>query len=277
MAGHTISLYLKKRGHDVTGFARTESVHVQTIVGDAYNAELIKRTIVKNKYDSIVNCIGILNRDADDNKDQAVYINAYLPHYLERITDGRETRVIHMSTDCVFSGKRGQYTEDDIKDGESFYDRSKALGELENNKDFTIRTSIIGPDLNPNGTGLLNWFMKQKGTVDGYAGFEWTGITTLQLAKSIEEIAEKRYSGLCNIVPSNSISKYDLLMLCNEEIREDPVVICPKDNPKINKSLITKRNLISTPDYEVMIKELALWMDENKNLYPHYHIKQFKG
>ena len=91
-----------------------------------------------------------------------------------------------MSTDCVFSGKTGWYSETSSRDGETFYDRSKALGELENNKDLTFRNSIIGPDLNKNGIGLFNWFMKQEGQIYGFTKAIWTGVTTLTLAKAME-------------------------------------------------------------------------------------------
>ena len=271
MAGHTVSLYLKNKGHDVKGLARKESVIVDTIVGDASDKGLLKKAILDVSYDVIVNCIGILNRHAEEKKDQAIYLNAYLPHYLESITTGTRTKVIHMSTDCVFSGKRGHYSEDDFKDGESFYDRSKALGELENSKDFTIRTSIIGPDLNPKGIGLLNWFMQQSETVSGYKNVMWTGITTLQLAKCIEKASEKQFTGLCNIVGQTPICKYDLLKLCNIYLREEQISIVPNEMPILDKSLVTKRHLFSIPNYQEMIVELAEWMRRNESLYPHYY------
>ncbi len=270
MAGHTVSLYLKSRGYDVEGVARKQSPIVRTIVGDVTDRTFMDKTICGGSYDTIVNCVGILNRQAEDDKEQATYVNAYFPHYLEKISADKKTQIIHMSTDCVFSGKRGHYAENDFKDGDEFYDRSKALGELENEKDFTIRTSIIGPDMNPNGIGLLNWFMQQKNEIYGYLNVKWTGITTLQLAKCIEEIAEHRWSGLCNVVTEQSISKYELLNFCNDYIRMDKIKIIPQKDPILDKSLISKRELFKIPDYRFMIEELAKWMDGNSSLYPHY-------
>ena len=130
MAGHTISLYLKERGHDVLGFDRSKSALIDSVSGDAKDMALIKDLIGVNRYDAVINCIGILNQFAEQNKSLATYLNAFFPHYLAEITDTTDTQIIHMSTDCVFSGKRGCYTEDDFRDGETFYDRSKALGEL---------------------------------------------------------------------------------------------------------------------------------------------------
>ena len=116
MAGHMISLYLKEQGHDVIGFARCASKYVETVIGDATDIKCIKNTIKDGQFDSVINCIGLLNQFAENNHGNAVYLNSYLPHFLADITSGMETQIIHMSTDCVFSGKRGQYTEDDFRD-----------------------------------------------------------------------------------------------------------------------------------------------------------------
>lgn len=279
MAGHTISLYLSSKGHDVTGYARKQSKIVKTVIGDAFDQEYLKSIVVGGKFDSVVNCIGILNREADIHKCQAVYLNAFLPHFLEDITSETGIQIIHISTDCVFSGKKGHYTENALRDGELFYDRSKALGELENNKDFTIRTSIIGPDLNPNGIGLLNWFLMKKDVVCGYRKVMWTGMTTLQLAKCVERISLEHLNGLYNMVPELSISKYDLLVLCNKIIRKDMLIINGQDTPKLDKSLIRSRKEFDycVPDYHEMIKELGIWMRKYRDLYPHYDLPEESG
>lgn len=272
MAGHTISLYLKEQGHEVLGFDVRKSSFIPSVAGDARNIELIRTLAKDNNYDSIINCIGILNQFAEQNKSLATYLNSFLPHYLAEITEGTSTQVIHMSTDCVFSGKRGDYTEEDFKDGESFYDRSKALGELEDNKNITLRNSIVGPDINQNGIGLLNWFMKQNGTVNGFTKTFWTGQTTLQLAKTMEIAAKEKACGLYNAVPNTCISKYELLKLFNKYLRDDRIIINPIDGINANKSLLRTRYGFSyeIPDYEIMIKELAEWIQRHKELYPHY-------
>ena len=110
MAGHIISLYLKEQGHDIIGFAFTKSMLVDSIAGDAMDAEFIRDLVGVNKFDSIINCIGLLNQFAENNKAEAAYLNSYFPHYLAQLTEETDTQVIHMSTDCVLSGKRGQYT-----------------------------------------------------------------------------------------------------------------------------------------------------------------------
>jgi len=274
MAGHLVSVYLQEQGHDVTGFARSKSGLVKTIIGDALDPHSVKAALEQGPFDAVVNCIGLLNQFADNNKAQAVYLNSFFPHYLAELTKDTPTQIIHISTDCVFSGKRGQYTEDDFRDGPTFYDRSKALGELEDDKNLTLRQSIIGPDIKTNGIGLLNWFMQQPGPVNGFTGALWTGLTTLQLAKVIEEGAKKKVHGLYNVVPDHYISKCNLLALFNKYMRGGKMVINPIDKMAANKSL--KRTKFDfaypVPDYEQMIKELADWMRAHKQLYPHYEL-----
>ncbi len=274
MAGHMISMFLKERGHDVLGFAHTKSMLVDSVTGDALDAVFIKELIGVDKFDTIINCIGLLNQFAESNKASAVYLNSYFPHQLAQLTESTHTQIIHMSTDCVFSGKRGQYTEDDFKDGETFYDRTKSLGEILNDKDLTLRQSIVGPDINRNGIGLLNWFMQQHGEVTGYTGAMWTGQTTLQLAKTMEAAAIERAHGLYNMVPDINISKCDLLGLFNKYIRKEKISIIPVNKMAADKSLKrTKWDFnYKIPDYETMIVELADWMRGHKELYPHYEL-----
>jgi len=272
MAGHTISLYLKEQGHDVMGFGRNEVKHCKSIVGDARDTERIRGIIREGNFDSVINCTGILNQYAEQNKELATFLNAYFPHFLADLTSGTDTQVIHMSTDCVFSGKRGGYIEGDLRDGETFYDRSKALGELEDDKNITMRNSIVGPDMNPNGIGLLNWFMKQRGTVNGFNKAMWTGLTTLQLAKVMEVAAKEKAHGLYNMVYKEAISKYDLLKLFNHYMRDDALIILQSETLVADKSLKRTRFEFGyiIPDYETMVAEMAVWMKAHKAMYRHY-------
>jgi NAD-dependent epimerase/dehydratase len=276
MAGHIISLYLKKQGHDVTGFARSKSQFIPTIIGDAANTELLRGAIQAGNYDSVINAIGLLNQFAENNHSTAILLNSFLPHFLAEVTDGTQTQIIHMSTDCVFSGKTGHYTESSQPDGYTFYDRSKAMGELTDNKNLTLRNSIVGPDIKASGIGLLNWFMQQPGpSVNGFTRTIWTGQTTLQLAKAMEQAAKQRANGLINAVPAESITKYELLKLFNRHLRGNALEIIPVDGVTADKSLI-RTNFefdYQIPDYETMVSDLADWMRAHRSLYPHYDIK----
>lgn len=272
MAGHIITLYLKENGYNVTGFSRKKNEVYEGIIGDATNTSLVKQIVDEGSYDYIINCIGILNQFAESNHPNAIMINSYLPHFLAKITEKNETRIIQMSTDCVFSGKKGNYQKDDICDGETFYDRTKALGELNDNKNITLRNSIVGPDINENGIGLLNWFMKQNGSINGFTKAVWTGQTTLQLAKTMDAVMQNGVTGIFNAVPENSITKYELLKLFNRYLREDALTINPVDGVSADKSLISTPFEFGykIPNYDVMVKEMADWIKSHKELYRHY-------
>lgn len=276
MAGHLISIYFKERGHEVIGFARSVSPYLnKTIVGDATDFALIKKSIEEGNYDAVINCIGLLNQFAEQHKAMAVLLNGYLPHYLVEITKGIRTRVIHMSTDCVFAGNNGPYFEDSFPNGKTFYDRSKAIGEINNVKDLTFRNSIIGPDIKETGIGLFNWFMKQKGEINGFTGAIWTGVTTLTLAKAMEEALNENLTGLYNLVNNESISKYNLCGLFNKYFRKGEVVINPSNKLQLDKTLMSTRKDFSftVPSYEQQIIEMRNWVDAHGYLYPHYNIK----
>lgn len=272
MAGHTISIYFKEAGHDVTSFSRSKVDYCKNVNGDITDFENLKKIINEGQYDAIINAIGILNQDAEDHKSNAVILNSYLPHFLSDTTKEMKTRVIHMSTDCVFSGNIGGYSETSFRDGETFYDRSKALGELENNKDLTLRNSIIGPDMSQRGIGLFNWFMKQEGQIKGFTKAIWTGVTTLTLAKAMEQALKENLTGLYNLVNNETINKYELLKLFNKYMKNEEIEILPSDNLSVDKSLINNRTDFSfkVPSYESMVAEMKEWIDNHKELYPHY-------
>ena len=233
---------------------------------------MLAKIIQEGKYDTIVNCIGILNNAAEENKANAIYINSFLPHFIVDLIKDTNSYFIQMSTDCVFSGKKGNYIENDFKDGLTFYDRTKALGEIVDNKNVTFRASIVGPDIKENGIGLMNWFMKQKDSVNGYSKVLWTGQTTLEYAKMIEIAAKERPVGLFNMVPDESISKYDLLMLFNKYLKKDKIIVNKYDGVTLDKSLKRTNFNFSykVPSYEEMVIELSEWMQLHKSMYPHY-------
>ena len=278
MAGHTISLYLSECGHDVTTFSRTAFPYCVNINGDIMEPSLF-RQIISNNYDVIINCIGILNSDCDKKPSRAVYVNSYLPHLLADRLKNSPTRLFHMSTDCVFSGKSAPYSENSLHDGETFYDRTKALGEIADTKNLTFRNSIVGPDMRKDGIGLFNWFMKQKGIIHGYAGAIWTGVTTLTLAKAMEQAARQEITGIYNLVNNTSISKLNLLKLFNETFKENEIKISPNHSVHVDKTLLNNRKdfPFKVPSYKQMITEMKEWITTHQHLYPHYFQGQGDG
>lgn len=275
MAGHTVSIYLKERGHRVVGFSRRGVPFLdEQVVGDARNEGLLAEALSEGGFDVAVNCVGVLNQYAERDPEGAAYLNGELPHVLARLTEGTRTRVFHMSTDCVFAGNTGPYTEDSLPDGGTVYDRTKAAGELGDGKNLTFRCSIVGPDTDPAGIGLLNWFMAQEGPVRGYSGAIWTGLTTLELAKAMERAASEDVHGLVNMVPPASISKLDLLRLFNESLRGSSVEIVPDGSVQLDKTLV-RTNFDSSfrpAGYSEQVAEMAEWVRAHRDLYPHYEL-----
>jgi dTDP-4-dehydrorhamnose reductase len=160
MAGSVVATHLAEQGYDVTRVAGSRKVTDDTILLDLADERLAYGYLSEHEFDVVINCVGILLGDCERDAARAIYLNAYLPKHLERHFRGSRTKVIHLSTDCVFSGQDGPYREDSPYDGMLLYDRSKALGEIKNDKDLTLRMSIIGPELKA-GSGLFHWFMQQ--------------------------------------------------------------------------------------------------------------------
>lgn len=272
MAGHVITLYFKERGHNVTALVTRPVSFCKYIIVDANDKIALNKHILVSKYDAVINCIGILNQFASMNKTDAIYLNSYLPHFIAKILKETDTKLIHMSTDCVFAGNTGPYYEISKHDGNSFYDRTKSLGEVIDSKNLTFRNSIIGPDIKINGIGLFNWFMNQSAPIYGYTGAIWTGVSTITLAKAMERSLEVNLNGLYNLVNNTSISKYELLKLFNKHFRNDEMMILPSDDLKLDKTLKCSRNDFdfTVPSYEEMVIEIKEWVNNHKNLYSNY-------
>ncbi|MEA0563649.1 MULTISPECIES: SDR family oxidoreductase [Lysinibacillus] len=275
MAGHTIAIYLWEQGHDVTTYSRTSFPFGHNITGDVTDSNFLRSLLQDNDFDVVINCIGVLNNACDANPAQSILLNSYLPHAIVALLENQQTKLIHLSTDCVFSGQNAPYHEKSMRDGETFYDRTKGLGEIERNKHLTFRNSIIGPDLKQNGIGLFNWFMQQDGPINGYTGAIWTGVTTITLAKAIERATYEELTGLYHLVHTSNISKYELLQLCNRHFLDSKLDILPYQLVNVNKTLLNTRNDFSfvVPSYEEMIVEMKEWVLQHKDLYPHYFRK----
>lgn len=268
MAGHIMAEYLDSSDdYEVFGIARREGRYVTKEI-DVLDFASVESYLNEIKPDVVINCIGMLVQQSKNNISTAILINSYLPHFLSELGRKLNYKLIHISTDCVFSGKDGQYKEDAFKDGDDNYARTKALGEVINDKDLTIRTSIIGPELKNNGTGLLDWFFKQSGEIKGYTQAYWSGVTTLELAKATHEMIKQDITGLFQLCPEHKISKYDLLCLFLKLWNKE-ITIIPSDNYAVDKSLVcTRKNFkYSKLDYESMLIELKQWIENHPTLY----------
>jgi len=198
--------------------------------------ETVKEVIERIKPQVIVNCIGIIKQlSASNGPLESIKINALFPHCLAKICNNSGVRLIHISTDCVFSGNKGQYTEDDPSDAEDLYGKTKFLGEVTYGGALTLRTSIIGHELNSQ-RSLLEWFLSQKGKrIKGYTEAIFSGFTTKMLCDIILDIVghHKELSGLYHI-SSEPIDKFNLLSLIkqiyklNIELEPDDRVVCDR-------------------------------------------------
>lgn len=273
MAGHVMAEYLaQKAGYEIIRCART-AVTPDTILLDVTEFLKVEEVLCDRRPDMVVNCIGMLVQASQDRVDQAILINGYLPQFLSRLGKKFGFKLIHISTDCVFSGDRGGYAEDDFRDGDTPYARTKALGEVINNRDLTLRTSIIGPELKQNGTGLLHWFLTQKGEIRGFTNAYWSGVTTLELSRVVDDCIVHGITGLVNLTMTPKISKFDLLVECQRVWRHDQVNILSDDGHACDKSLVTLRQDLPfqlPQTYFAMLVELRNFMDQHIALYRHY-------
>lgn len=268
MLGHVVKTYFEEKGHEIICTTRKDKESdLYFEITDTVSG--IKKVIEKVRPDVLINCIGILNKVAEEHKALAVLINSYLPHYLDELSAKYDFKFIHVSTDCVFDGKVGGYDESSVPNEINMYGRSKALGEVINDRSVTLRTSIVGPDINEKGVGLFQWFMTQEGEVGGYDNVIWTGITTIWYAKCMEIAIEKNLSGLHHCVNNENISKYDLVSLFKKYFDKEIII---NHNPDV----VSKKTLVRTdasfdfgiPSYDQMVKEMREWVIEHKEMYP---------
>jgi len=213
--------------------------------------------------DVVINCIGIVKqRDEAKQAIPSIQVNALFPHQLADLCLGHDTRLVQISTDCVFSGFRGKYTEADVPDPVDLYGRTKLLGELQRPNCLTLRTSIIGWQLNTF-SSLLSWFSQQRGQrIKGYQQAIYSGFSTHVLAGLISDLIETRpdLTGLYQVA-SEPISKYDLLVALRDKLGWDDIEIEPDDNFYCDRSLVGTRFSTATgwkaPTWEEMLTGLA--------------------
>ncbi|PKM92137.1 MAG: NAD(P)-dependent oxidoreductase [Euryarchaeota archaeon HGW-Euryarchaeota-1] len=246
MAGHIIYAYMRRKGYsaisadELLGFEFDALKHLNEL-GEKFE---------ENPVDYVINCIGLLVKKCEENPIEAIKINSLFPHQLVKIADKIGAQIIHLSTDC--------YLDDNV------YGRSKRAGEINYSNHLTIRTSIIGPELKKDGTGLFEWFMRQKGEIKGYTNVMWGGVTTLELAKFIGWYIEKedKLFGIRNLRSSQSISKYDLLNLIKKIYKKD-IKINRFDEIKEDKTEKNDFLEYKIPTYEQMIKEMLKFQNNS--------------
>ena len=277
LIGHQIYTHLNSLNKFEIFNLSKSKLNRDTIIADATNYSNIESIIIDIRPDFVINCIGILIEYSNLYPDLANELNAKFPHNLRITCDKSNSKLIHISTDCVFSGDKGYYQENSTKDSKTNYGKSKAQGEIISKKHLTIRTSVIGPSLKKVGTELFDWFMAQDKEIKGYNDSIWSGVSTFYLARMIEFSIENNINEIYNFSSTNSISKYDLLCIINKTFAKN-IMIKKVKGIKTNKVLIDNRKLISfqIPEYKIMIDEMFYKTKSNSQIYPEYK-KYFKN
>lgn len=236
----------------------------RTVTGvDAASMDSLVSVFRRAQPEAVVNCVGIIKQLKEaHNPLISVSINSLLPHRLAELCAACGTRLVHVSTDCVFSGRKGNYTEADASDAEDLYGRTKFLGEVQEPHCLTLRSSIIGRELELK-SGLIEWFLSQHGgQIRGFRQAIYTGFTTVEFGRVIERVLLQHpdLSGLWQ-VSSQKINKYDLLRLAQSafgwqgEIIPDDALVCDRS---LDSARFRARTNYQPPDWETMLSQLAL-------------------
>jgi len=246
MLGHIMARTLSHEpGLSVTVAARRAAGDIAGVAQANFNATDIGfetlAPLFGQHFDYCINCIGAIKQLHDMSSSEMYYLNASFPAVLANICTLYGTRLIHISTDCVFVGDRGHYLETDLPDARDAYGHSKFLGEQVSTSALVLRTSIVGPELKGSRHGLMAWFTNEKGPVSGYTNAFFSGVTTLRLSRYIADLVRREVwqSGLFHLAGPR-ISKYDLLHLFKKHL-DLRTEIFPFEQMRIDRSLVNGR------------------------------------
>ncbi|MGH8548050.1 MAG: dTDP-4-dehydrorhamnose reductase family protein [Methylococcales bacterium] len=228
---------------DITKYREYPALKDAALIPDAIAEDMnsVARSLDLVRPDVVVNCIGVIKQlDEARNPLVAIRLNAMLPHQLAELCRERGIRFIHFSTDCVFSGRQGCYSEQDVPDPDDLYGRSKLLGEVEGPNVLTLRTSIIGHEL-VSAVSLVDWFLSQTGRIKGYACAIYSGFPTVEMARILADVVipNSSLNGIYH-VSSQPISKFELLTAIAKKYGKE-IEIIRDDEVKIDRSLDSTR------------------------------------
>ena len=246
----TLRLFADSPGFEAFGSIRSHAalhrlppaLHARVIEGvDVEDQDSLVSVLATVRPDVVINCVGVVKQlAAADDPLASIPINALLPHRLARLCQLAGARLVHMSTDCVFSGAKGMYIESDVSDARDLYGRSKYLGEVDYDNAVTLRTSIVGHELD-GARSLISWFLAQSGNVKGFRRAIFSGLPTVEVARIIRDhvLPRPELRGVYH-VSSEPISKFELLTLVAHAYQKD-IEIVPEDAFLINRSLDSTR------------------------------------
>lgn len=271
MVGHVVALYFKEKEYKVVTLTRSQKVFKDTILLDLKDESALGTFLEQSDFDVIVNCSAILVHQSEESKNNAVFINSYIPHFLEAFYKNSATKIIQLSTDGVFNGDQSPYEEDRKPDTNTFYGKTKILGELDNPKDLTIRATFFGPNFHNENNSLFHWFMIQKGLIKGFDAVVLNGVTSLEAAEFIEYAIENELTGIKHLGTSNAYSKYELLQSIKRIFGKTEIQIMKDTEIQSNHTLVL-------PDYpgysikslEEQLLRLHSWMINHRQIYAQY-------
>lgn len=244
---------------------------------DADNFDTVIRALASIQPDIVINCIGVIKQLPMSNDPlTAITVNAQLPHRISLVSRTANARMIHISTDCVFDGKKGMYTEQDVATTEDLYGRTKLLGEVNYPHCVTLRTSIIGHELKGR-HGLLEWFLRSSGVAKGYRKAIYSGFPTIELARIILKyvLPDTSLTGVYHL-SSKPISKYDLLRLVAEKYGKR-IDIQPDDDFIIDRSLISEKFRKQTgyvpPEWSELVDMMHRDFEANRDQYGYFEYR----
>lgn len=273
LIGHKLFQTLIRSGHDTYGlihgkkatFSNIEILQGNTIIEsvDILEFDKLQGILHALQPEVVLNCVGITKRKEEVNDPiHALRVNSLFPHQLASLAKEMNIRVIHFSTDCVFNGEVGNYSEGSHTTGEDAYGKTKALGEIRYPHALTIRSSFIGRELVAH-TELLEWLISQNGkTIKGFTNAMYSGVSTIYMSKVIQDIIENhpQLSHLYQLATPEPISKYDLLCLARDAFKLD-IDIIPDGNfvikPTLNGDKLSKAIDLSVPSWQDMMNDLA--------------------
>lgn len=277
MLGHEVVRALVTSGHDALAITRKppEGPAVQALAGvptisgvDVRQENSVIAALAGAAADAVVNCVGIVKqrREAKDAW-ESIRVNSLFPHELSALCRMAGARLVHVSTDCVFSGRDGSYTEDDVPDPVDLYGRTKLLGEVDEEGALTLRTSIVGLELGRH-ESLVEWFLSQRGPVRGWNRALYSGVTTFELGRLLVRIVEEfpALHGLWH-VSAAPIDKYTLLCRLRDALHLD-TSIEPDERVILDRTLDSSRFRAATdwraPSWDFMLAELAEVVQQRK-------------
>lgn len=257
---HEVKVTLRQ---DLAAYARFRLFNAENACAgvNVRDSERVLEILSDFRPDAVVNAVGIVKQRADARESiPSILINSLLPHQLSVMCRLAGARLVHMSTDCVFNGSRGNYTEEDAPDAEDLYGRSKLLGELGDDHCITLRTSIIGREL-ARKTSLIEWFLAQKDTVRGFSHAIYSGFTTQEMSRIIETVLLEHTSlNGVHHVSSTPINKHELLLLVKKHFGVETEIVAYADfrcDRSLDSARFQKLTGYQPPAWEWMIHEMA--------------------